>query len=98
MRESSLERPFNDITLPQCYIGGGLGSLTLRRKKEDVATCALGPPSLTESIEDRLIRALRIGTVQPHQIMLVDDAIGEEENENEEQPIDNAKMMEMRMK
>ena len=28
----------------------------------------------------------------------IDDAIGEEENENEEQPIDNAKMMEMRMK
>ena len=42
------------------------------------STCALGPPSLTESIEDRLIRALRIGTVQPHQIMCADDAIGED--------------------
>ena len=42
------------------------------------STCAQGPPSLTESIEDRLIKALRIGTVQPHQIMLADDAIGED--------------------
>ena len=42
------------------------------------STCALGPPSLTESIEDRLIRALRIGTVQPHQIMCHDDAHGED--------------------
>ena len=42
------------------------------------STCALGPPSLTESIEDRLIRAIRLGTVQPHQVMCCDDAIGED--------------------
>ena len=42
------------------------------------STCALGPPSLTESIEDRLIRALRLGTILPHQIMCCDDAIGED--------------------
>ena len=42
------------------------------------SSCALGPPSLTESIEDRLIRALRLGTVMPHQIMCCDDALGED--------------------
>ena len=42
------------------------------------ATCALGPPSITESIEDRLIRAIRLGTIMPHQIMCCDDAIGDD--------------------
>ena len=42
------------------------------------ATCALGPPSITESIEDRLIRAIRLGTIMPRQIMCCDDAIGDD--------------------
>ena len=42
------------------------------------SSCALGPPSLNVSIEDRLISALRLGTVLPHQIMCADDALGED--------------------